>query len=65
MKLSWQERDELAEALWQSTTPGELSPEHTKELRRRRKTIDSGQVEFLPGDQVMRELRRRFPAIIV
>jgi putative addiction module component (TIGR02574 family) len=60
MTLDPRERDEVAETLWQSIAPGELSPEQLNELRRRLDAIDSGQAEFVPGDQVMRELRQRF-----
>ena len=60
MTLNPRERDEVAEALWQSIAPDELSPEQLAEIRRRLDAIDSGQAQFVPGDQVMRELQERF-----
>ena len=60
MTLNPRERDEVAEALWQSIAPDELSAEQLAEIRRRLDAIDAGQAQFVPGDQVMRELRERF-----
>ena len=44
MTLDPHERDEVAEALWQSIAPGELSSEQLGEIRRRLEAIDSVQV---------------------
>jgi putative addiction module component (TIGR02574 family) len=60
MALQPRERDEVAEALWQSGAPGELSPEQSAEIRRRIEDLDSGRVQPIPGDDVMQELRKRF-----
>lgn len=60
MALQPQERDEVAEALWQSLVPGELSSEQMTEIRRRIRSADSGQSQPLPGEQVLHELRSRF-----
>jgi putative addiction module component (TIGR02574 family) len=60
MALEPRERDEVAEALWQSIAPGELTPEQVAELHRRIEALDSGQAQTIPGEQVMQELRRRF-----
>ena len=60
MTLNSQERDEVAEALWQSAEPGKLDSAQIGELRRRADDVDSGRVQAVPGEQVMQELRRRF-----
>ena len=60
MALDARERDEVAEALWQSIVPDELTPQQSAELRRRIEALDSGQAQPIPGEQVMRELRQRF-----
>lgn len=59
MALAPRDRDEVAEALWQSIAPGELSDERISELHRRIEALDSGQARPIPGEQVMRELRMR------
>ena len=59
MTLDARDRDELAETLWQSVTAGELSPEQLTEIRRRVDMLDRGQVQAIPGPQVMRELQQR------
>jgi len=60
LTLDPRERDELAEALWQSIGPNELTSEQRAEVRRRIDALDRGDVQPIPGDQVMRELRERF-----
>jgi putative addiction module component (TIGR02574 family) len=60
MALDPSERDEVAEALWQTIVPGELAPEQGLELRRRIDALDNRLVQAIPGEQVMQELRQRF-----
>jgi hypothetical protein len=50
--------DELAATLHEAS---ELSPEWKREIARRIGQIERGEVELLDGDQVLRELRERFP----
>jgi putative addiction module component (TIGR02574 family) len=52
------QRAELIEDLRQ-ITDDELAPELRAELRRRVAAIDRGEVTFIPGEQVMREIRER------
>jgi putative addiction module component (TIGR02574 family) len=52
------QRAELIEDLRQ-ITDDELAPELRAELRRRIEAIDRGEVTFIPGEQVMREIRER------
>jgi putative addiction module component (TIGR02574 family) len=59
MKLDPEERDEVAEEIWQRNAP-DLTPEQMAEVRRRIEAIDRGEVEMIPGEQVMRELREKF-----
>jgi len=60
MALDAHERDEVAAALWQSIVPGEFTPEQLALVRRRVGDLDTGMVQAIPGEQVMRELRQRF-----
>jgi putative addiction module component (TIGR02574 family) len=60
MALEPRERDEVAEALWQCIVPEEFTPGQVAEVRRRIAALDNGEVEPLPGEQVMQELRQRF-----
>jgi len=60
MALPPQDRDEVAEALWQCVGPDEVSLARIAELHRRLGAIDRGEVQMLPGEEVMRELRQRF-----
>lgn len=60
MTLDPQERDEVAEALWQCIVPGEFTSGQVAEIRRRVDDLDSGRVQSIPGEQVMHELRQRF-----
>jgi len=59
MNLDARDRDELAETLWQSLTPGEMSADQLTEIRRRVEMLDRGQAQAIPGSLVMRELRQR------
>jgi putative addiction module component (TIGR02574 family) len=60
MSLDPRERDEVAEALWQCVVPGEFTPLQVEQVRRRMAALDSGEVQPIPGEQVMTELRARF-----
>jgi putative addiction module component (TIGR02574 family) len=60
MALPPSERDEVAEALWQGISPGELTPTQITEIQRRLHALDNGDMQTIPGDQVMQELRQRF-----
>jgi putative addiction module component (TIGR02574 family) len=59
MALDPHDRDEVAEALWQSAEPGEFTSEQLAEIRRRINDIDGGRIQMIPGEQVMQELRQR------
>ncbi len=52
------QRAELIEDLRQ-IAEDELTPALRAELRRRVEAIDRGEVTFIPGEQVMREIRER------
>ena len=60
LSLDPRERDELAEALWHSLTPNELTPDQQAELHRRIHALDTGAAIPVPADHVLRELRQRF-----
>lgn len=60
MTLDPQDRDDVAEALWQCVVPGELTSEQMAEIRRRLHALDSGRVQSIPGEQVIQELRQKF-----
>ena len=60
MSLDPRERDEVAEALWQSLVPGELTPGQLAEVRRRIESLENGTAQSIPGDQVMRELHEHY-----
>ena len=60
LALEPRERDEVAETLWQSIVPEELSPEQVAEVRRRIGALNRGELLPIPGAQVMQELRQRF-----
>ncbi len=60
MSLDPHERDEVAEALWQCIVPGELTATQTSEIHRRIMSLDGGQTQAIPGEEVMRELHKRF-----
>lgn len=56
--LDPRQRAELLEDLRQ-ITDDELTPEVRAELRRRIGAVELGEVSFIPGEQVMREIRER------
>jgi putative addiction module component (TIGR02574 family) len=60
MALGPLERDEVAEALWQSAEPGEFTSQQLTEIHRRIDALNRGEVQSIPGEQVMKELRQRF-----
>ena len=60
MAMEPRERDEVAEALWQCIVPQEFAPGQVAEVRHGAAALDNGEVEPVPGDQVMQELRQRF-----
>jgi len=63
MKLSKRDRIHLAHRLAESVT--HISPEIERawldEVERRVSEIDAGVGELIPGDQVIRELRAKYP----
>jgi putative addiction module component (TIGR02574 family) len=63
-KLSQAERAELALALIESLDPATESPEDVErawqiEIERRVGEIERGEVELIPGDEVLAEVRRQ------
>jgi hypothetical protein len=60
MSLDEREREEVAEALRQIAAPEEFTPDQLAEVRDRIVASDNGQVQAIPGEQVMQELRQRF-----
>jgi len=60
MKLSPEERMNLAEKLWTSVdTPEAIAAAWDVEIERRLAQIDSGEVETYPADEVIAELRAK------
>lgn len=60
MQLSPQERADLADRLWISVdTPEAVAAAWDAEVARRIAQIDSGEVETIPQEQVMAELRAK------
>jgi putative addiction module component (TIGR02574 family) len=60
MKLSPQERADLADKLWLSVHPAdEVEAAWDAEIARRMQQIDAGEVETVPWDTVMAELRAK------
>ena len=59
MALSPEERDELAEQLWQSIGENELTQDQLMEIRRRAHAVDQGEMGTVDGETVMRELFER------
>jgi putative addiction module component (TIGR02574 family) len=61
MKLTPRERAELADKLWMSAEPGaEVEAAWDAEIERRIREIDAGEVECVPWEQVLAELRGKF-----
>lgn len=60
LHLDPRERDEIAETLWQASAPDEFSPDQRREIHRRIAALDNGEIQSIPGEHVMMELRRRF-----
>ncbi len=61
MKLSPEERADLAEWLWSSVhSAEEVEAAWDAEIARRIRQIDAGEVECLPWDAVMAGLRAKF-----
>lgn len=62
MKLSAQDRADLAERLWMSVT--EVDEDHDRaweaEIRRRMTEVDRGEVTCRPWSEVMQELRAQY-----
>lgn len=62
MALPPKQRAQLVDKLWESlgdTTYPYLSDEWRAEIERRCAEIDEGKVKPIPGDQVMREARKK------
>jgi putative addiction module component (TIGR02574 family) len=59
MELSAEDRQWLAEQLYQSVDDEPLSPEQIAELRRRADAIDRGDDKLTPAEEVLRRLRER------
>lgn len=61
MKLSPEERAELAERLWTSVhSAAEVEAAWDAEIARRIRQIDAGEVERIPWETVMENLRAKF-----
>lgn len=64
-RLSAAERISLAQELWASVSEQEiaelcpLTPEQVAEIERRCTAVDSGQVQCIPWDEALRQLRER------
>jgi putative addiction module component (TIGR02574 family) len=62
LALPPKKRAQLVDKLWESlgdTTLPYLSDAWRAEIRRRCREVDEGKVRLIPGDQVMREARRK------
>ena len=66
MALSDKEQEKLRGLLMSGTSNGYASPEIARawreEIERRERNIEEGRDEWLPGEEVMSELRRRYGA---
>jgi putative addiction module component (TIGR02574 family) len=62
MALPPKERAQLVDKLWDSLG-GTTIPYLSDELERRRRDLETGKVKAVPGDQVMREARKRLKAL--
>jgi putative addiction module component (TIGR02574 family) len=63
-KLSVNDRDELADAIWRTIDeelPVTLSPEWKAEIKRRIEESDRGEVVYLTDEEVDARLKARFP----
>ena len=65
LALSVEERAELMRLLSMQANNGYSSPEiekaWTEEIKRREQDLAEGRDKWIPGDEVMRELRERYP----
>ena len=65
LALSVEEREELMRLLSMQANNGYSSPEienaWTEEIKRREQDLVEGRDKWIPGDEVMRELRERHP----
>jgi len=60
MKLPPEERADLADWLWVSATPREeVAAAWDAEIARRIEEIDAGNVEFIPGEEVLARIREK------
>lgn len=60
MRLTPEERADLADKLWVSVdTPEAVAAAWDAEIKRRIAELDSGEVETIPFEQVMAELRAK------
>lgn len=59
MALEPDDRQKLAEDLFQSIETEPLTAEQREELRRRAEAIDRGDARLIPADEAMRRLRER------
>ena len=59
MALQPDDRQKLAEDLFQSVETEPLTPEQQEELRRRALAIDRGEMALIPADEALRRLRER------
>lgn len=65
MELSIEERGWLAEQLWDSARTAkerEIDAAWMVEIERRLKTIEDGTAKLIPYEDVMRELKAKYPA---
>jgi putative addiction module component (TIGR02574 family) len=56
MHLSREDRDDLAERIWQSVGKNEVTQAQLAEIRRRIEAVDRGEMATIDGDIVMREI---------
>lgn len=61
MKLTIEERAELADRLWASVEPqAEIDAAWAVEIERRVRQIETGQVETVPHETVIADLRNKY-----
>ena len=61
MKLSTEERAELADRLWASLAPqSEIDAAWDAEIERRVRQLEAGEVETIPHETVIAELRAKY-----